>query len=70
VNNGLGFQLTSNGIVIPNRSYIGNFVIVGVLLVIWLGLVMYDEFGKGTSSAALEYGEKGVDGDPKLVARV
>jgi hypothetical protein len=44
VNNGLGFQLASHDIVIPARSYIRNFTLVGVLVAVWLGLIIYDQF--------------------------
>jgi uncharacterized membrane protein (DUF485 family) len=44
INNGLGFQLASSNVIIPARSYIRNFVILGVVVAAWLSLVMYDEF--------------------------
>jgi hypothetical protein len=44
VNNGLGFQLAREDIEVPTRSYVRNFTIMGVLVSIWLGLVVYDEF--------------------------
>ncbi|KAF2671347.1 hypothetical protein BT63DRAFT_477849 [Microthyrium microscopicum] len=43
INNGLGFQLAMEDNVIPTGSIIRNFVIVGVLLLIWVGLAAYDE---------------------------
>ncbi|KAK6544742.1 hypothetical protein TWF694_001427 [Orbilia ellipsospora] len=44
INNGLGFQLAENDIEIPTKSYVRNFTILGVLVTVWLGLVIYDEF--------------------------
>jgi len=42
INNGLGFKLASNDRIIPNSSYIRNFVIAGGLVLIWFGLVIFD----------------------------
>ncbi|KAF3904969.1 hypothetical protein AA313_de0200399 [Arthrobotrys entomopaga] len=44
INNGLGFQLAQNDIEIPARSYIRNYTILGALVTVWLGLVIYDQF--------------------------
>jgi len=57
INNGLGFQLASRDITIPARSYARNFAILGVLVVIWLGLIMYDEFSVKRQSVG-EVGNK------------
>jgi hypothetical protein len=48
INNGLGFQLAKDDIEIPTKSYVRNFTILGVLVTIWLGLVVYDEFSRKT----------------------
>jgi hypothetical protein len=42
INNGLGFQLAKNDINIPNTSYVRNFVLAGILCLIWFALVIYD----------------------------
>jgi hypothetical protein len=42
INNGLGFRLASQDIDIPTKSYVRNFVLLGVLVLIWFGLVMFD----------------------------
>src|ERR1700753_1009260 len=42
INNGLGLQFASNDIYVPNRSYIRNFVLAGILVFIWLAPVIYE----------------------------
>jgi len=44
INNGLGLQLAAVDIVVPNRSYLRNFIIGGLLVIIWGSLVAYDAF--------------------------
>jgi hypothetical protein len=68
INNGLGFQLAENDIDVPKSSYIRNFVIAGILCLIWLGLVIWDEFlGESTSKGVVDGGEKGVNGTPEVL---
>jgi len=68
VNNGLGFQLASDDIEVPKSSYIRNFIIAGILVFIWLGFIIYDEFGKQKSSATYEGGDKTfANGESELV---
>ena len=63
INNGLGFQLSENDIEVPKGSYIRNFVIAGILCLIWLGLVIWDEFlGGNRSRGVVDGAEKGVNG--------
>jgi hypothetical protein len=42
INNGLGFKLARDDTIVPNSSLIRNFVIAGVLALIWFALVMFD----------------------------
>ena len=42
INNGLGFHLASYDTTIPKTSYIRNFVLAGLLVLIWFALVIYD----------------------------
>jgi hypothetical protein len=42
INNGLGFRLASNDVNIPKTSYIRNFVLAGLLALIWFELIIYD----------------------------
>ncbi|KAF2423523.1 hypothetical protein EJ08DRAFT_672558 [Tothia fuscella] len=58
INNGLGFQLAENDIHVPIGSYIRNFVIFGLLAIVWVGLVAYDEFRARNPRNAVD-GEKG-----------
>jgi hypothetical protein len=59
INNGLGFQLAKQDIDIPTRSYVRNFTILGVLVTIWVGLVVYDAFGPaGATNTSDDNGEK------------
>jgi uncharacterized membrane protein (DUF485 family) len=44
INNGLGLQFAQMDIVVPTSSFIRNFVLAGILALIWLGLVAYDTF--------------------------
>jgi len=63
INNGLGFQLASNDIVIPTRTYVRNFTLMGVLVAIWLGLILYDQFRvKQGQTANLESEKVGFEG--------
>lgn len=48
INNGLGFQLAADDVVIPTSSYIRNFVLAGILLSIWMGLIIYDHWRSPT----------------------
>jgi hypothetical protein len=58
INNGLGFQLTSkSGLHVPRGSYIRNFVIAGILVLIYIGLVAYDGL-HGQSRAELSREEE------------
>ena len=54
INNGLGFQLAEKDIDVPTSSYIRNFVLLGVLVSIWFGLVLYDMFRAPRPSAAID----------------
>jgi hypothetical protein len=45
INSGLGLQFAESDIIVPNRSYIRNFVLAGVFVFTWAGLVAYDTFG-------------------------
>jgi len=67
INNGLGFQLAENDIEVPTSSYIRNFVLLGVLLFIWLGLIVYDMFRSHQPRAITDGGEKGALDDIKPV---
>jgi hypothetical protein len=46
INNGLGLHLASFDVVVPARSWIRNFVFVGVLVSIWFGFIFYDTFAR------------------------
>jgi len=44
INSGLGFQLARTNVVVSTGAYIRNYVLLGVFVSIWFGLVLYDEF--------------------------
>jgi len=54
INNGLGFQLAEEDIEVPTKSYVRNFTIMGVLVTIWLGLIVYDEFFRKAQPSSLQ----------------
>lgn len=64
INSGLGFQLTSSMEVIAAHSYIRNFVLMGVLGGLWIGLVAVDglrtHWLQKDKLAAHSFGEKKV----------
>jgi len=81
INNGLGFQLAATNVIIPTSSYIRNYVILGGLVSIWFGLVLYDELRAHRQKAAANKGEKSAldgmelapnraanSGDPEVLA--
>jgi uncharacterized membrane protein (DUF485 family) len=81
INNGLGFQLASSNVIIPTKSYIRNYVILGCLVSIWFGLVVYDEVRAHRQKATTNRAEKGAldemelasnraanSGDPEVLA--
>lgn len=43
INSGLGFQPAKANVVIPTRSYVRNYVLLGVIVFIWFSFVVYDE---------------------------
>jgi uncharacterized membrane protein (DUF485 family) len=61
INNGLGFQLAQNDIIVPTRSYVRNFVLAGVLLFVYVALIAYDQFRKPMTTTKTEP-VKGSDG--------
>jgi hypothetical protein len=68
INNGLGFQLAEDDIEVPKGSYIRNAVIAGVLCLIWLGLVIWDEFLRvDQPRATVDGGEKGMGSDREVL---
>lgn len=44
INSGLGFQLARTNVIVSAGAYIRNYVLLGVFVSIWVGLVLYDEF--------------------------
>ena len=44
INNGLGFQLAESNVAVPTSSYVRNFVLLGIFVSTWLGLVVKDQF--------------------------
>ncbi|KFX85726.1 hypothetical protein O988_09916, partial [Pseudogymnoascus sp. VKM F-3808] len=44
INSGLGFQLAETNVIVSTGAYIRNYVLLGVFVSVWLGLVLYDEF--------------------------
>jgi hypothetical protein len=44
INSGLGFQLAKTNVIVSAKWYIWSYVILGVFVSIWCGLVLYDEF--------------------------
>jgi uncharacterized membrane protein (DUF485 family) len=59
INNGLGFQLAESNVIVPTRSYVRNYVILGVLVTVWFSLVVYDEFRLHRTKTVGDGGEKG-----------
>ncbi|KAL7908246.1 hypothetical protein GGI35DRAFT_486370 [Trichoderma velutinum] len=59
INSGLGFQLAKKNVIIHSHSYVRNYVIAGILLPIWIGLIIWDELRSRKSRAVADGGEKG-----------
>jgi hypothetical protein len=66
INNGLGFQLAENDIHVPTSSYIRNFVLLGILVSVWLGLVFYDLIKAPQPSAVADGEEQDAMQDTKI----
>lgn len=60
INNGLGFKLAENDRVIHKSSYIRNYTLMGILVAVWLGVIIYDEFRSKQKPAPKVEGEKPV----------
>jgi uncharacterized membrane protein (DUF485 family) len=60
INNGLGFQLAETTVIVPNSSYIRNYVILAVLVSIWFSLVAFDEFRAHKPKAVTDGRDKGI----------
>lgn len=67
INSGLGFQLARDhdGIIIPARSFIRSYVLLGVLVLIWVSLVIWDHFAATRSRRITDGGEKGTEEEAK-----
>lgn len=65
INTGLGFQLASSNIIVPTSSYIRNYVLLGVFVLVWLGLIVFDQFKPSRSRSLADGGEKGSFDDSK-----
>jgi len=63
INSGLGFQLAKTNVVIPKSSYVRSYVLLGVFVSLWFGLVVFDAVRArrrtGTAVVGGEGGEKG-----------
>lgn len=59
INNGLGFQLTGIGFIVPRHFLVLNCTILGVLATIWFGLVVFDEFNGRWQRKMATSGENG-----------
>lgn len=66
INNGLGFQLASTNVFIPKSSYLRNYIILGGLVGIWFGLVVYDELRLHRQKTATKRMEKGTTDEMEL----
>jgi hypothetical protein len=60
INSGLGFQLAEKTVIIKSQSYVRNYAILGVLVSVWFGMVVYDKFRIHRSKSVPDGGEKGV----------
>jgi len=69
VNDGLGLRLAEDDVVVPKSSYIRNFVIAGILVLIWASLAVFDLFRTKRETKVVGKGN-GVVGDEshKVVA--
>jgi len=65
INSGLGFQLAKKTVIIKSKSYVRNYTILGVLVSVWFGLVVYDKFRLHLSTEVRDGGEKGVSDETK-----
>jgi len=61
INDGLGLQLAKNDIIVPKSTYVRNFVIAGVLFLIWVGVAVWDNFRSQPPKMVEKKGEKIVD---------
>jgi len=61
INSGLGFQLASHNIIVPTHSYVRSYVLLGVLVSVWLGLVVYDDLNKPTPQQEKHVSDGGDD---------
>jgi hypothetical protein len=59
INSGLGFQLASNNVIVPTRSYVREYVFLGFFVSVWVSLVVYDEFRARRPKAVTDGGERG-----------
>ncbi|PTB63099.1 hypothetical protein BBK36DRAFT_1144160 [Trichoderma citrinoviride] len=44
INTGLGFQLAKKNVIIHNKTYVREYVLLGILVTAWVFFVLYDEF--------------------------
>jgi len=68
INDGIGLNFASDDVIVPNSSYYRNFIIAGVLVLIWVGAVAYDAFAAPKTTPPFKADGAGVTGDPELKA--
>jgi len=66
INSGLGFQLATTSVIVPNRSYILDYVFLGFFVSIWFSLIVYDEFRARRPKAGTDGGENVTLDETKL----
>jgi len=61
INSGLGFQLARrSGIIVPHGSYVRSYVLLGVLVTVWFGVVVLDKLkGQHRQKSGATEAEKG-----------
>lgn len=59
INSGLGFQLAERNTIVPNRSYIRNYVLLGVLVSVWISVIILDKFIWQRPTRVVDGGEAG-----------
>jgi len=61
INSGLGLQLAKwNGVVIHRHTYLRNFIVLGLLVAIWWGVVFFDAIRGWRNKRVTDGGEKGI----------
>jgi len=61
INSGLGFQLAKMNVVIPKSSYVRSYVLLGIFVSLWFGLVVFDAVRARRRTGAAAVNGEGVE---------